>query len=345
MKTTILVTGVAGFIGFHMTKRLLKEGFLVIGIDNMNRYYDVKLKEDRLKQLDNKNFVFYRESIENYEVLNSIFLKYNPTFVINLAAQAGVKYSTENPKAYIDSNIVGFANILECCRIYKVKKLLFASSSSVYGSNNKSPFSESDQVDNPLTLYAATKKSNELMAHTYSHLYNLQTIGLRFFTVYGPWGRPDMSLFKFTKAMLDGDTINVNNFGKSFRDFTYIDDIVESIYRLINYTVVGEDNNRIYTEALYKVFNIGSNKPIELIEYISIIENILNIEAKKEFLPLPDYDVPHTFADISELQKAINFKPITDIEYGIASFVSWYLKYYDITKEKELQKPLNLASN
>lgn len=340
---TVLITGVAGFIGFHVAKRLLKEKFNVIGIDNLNSYYDVTLKERRLKELESlesDDFVLYRESIEEQNSLNSIFKMHKPSFVINLAAQAGVQYSTENPRSYIDSNLVGFSNILECCRENKIQKLIYASSSSVYGANKKIPFSESDSVDHPLTLYAATKRANELIAHTYSYLYQIPCIGLRFFTVYGPWGRPDMSIFKFVNAILKGESINVNNFGESLRDFTYIDDVVESIYRLLIMENITEKqtNDDNSPNIPYKLFNVGNNNPIKLIDAISLIEEKLKIKATKNFLPLPNYDVPNTFADVNELNKAIKFTPKTTIQDGINNFIDWYLEYYKTEKKLLLEQ-------
>lgn len=332
----ILVTGSAGFIGSHLSKRLLKEGHQVIGIDNINDYYDPQLKEDRLKQLDNDNFTNIRTNLENLDVINQTFEKYKPEIVINLAAQAGVRYSLENPHAYINSNIVGFTNILEACRHNKVEHLIYASSSSVYGANTSKPFSTSDNIDHPLSLYAATKKSNELMAHTYSHLYNLPTTGLRFFTVYGPWGRPDMALFLFTKAIVNDEPIDVFNHGNMMRDFTYVDDIVESITRLtkrparLNPEWSGANPDPGSSYAPYKVYNIGNNSPVKLMDFIEAIENKLGKTAKKNFLPLQAGDVPETYANVDDLYRDIDFQPETTIQDGVNKFIDWYLEYYEV---------------
>ncbi|WP_087971982.1 NAD-dependent epimerase [Oceanobacillus rekensis] len=331
----ILVTGAAGFIGAHLTKRLLINGYPVIGIDNMNDYYDVELKENRLKWLANERFTFLRMERENQKQINELFKQYQPTVVIDLAAQAGVRYSLENPHAYINSNIVGFINILEACRYHKVNHLIYASSSSVYGANTKLPFSVHDNVDHPVSLYAATKKANELMAHTYSHLYGLPTTGLRFFTVYGPWGRPDMALFRFTKAILEGKPIKIFNHGNMKRDFTYIDDIVEAIVRVINHKPTpnvawsGNNPDAGTSFAPYKIYNIGNNNPVKLMDFIAAIEKNLGVEAKKEYLPLQDGDVLQTYADIDELIKDVGYKPATSIDEGIGEFIDWYKDYYD----------------
>ena len=330
----ILVTGAAGFIGSHLSKRLLNEGYEVIGIDNINDYYDPKLKWDRLEWIKHPKFKFEKVSLEDRERINNIFIEYKPAIVVNLAAQAGVRYSLVNPYAYIDSNIVGFINILEACRHHNVEHLIYASSSSVYGANTKMPFSVHDNVDHPVSLYAATKKANELMAHTYSHLYGLPTTGLRFFTVYGPWGRPDMALFLFTKAILSGEPIKVFNNGNMMRDFTYIDDIVESIYRLIqkkpepnpNWDGKNPDPGTSYVP--YRVYNIGNSNPVNLMDFITAIEEKLGIEAKKEFLPLQAGDVPATYADVEDLYNEINFRPQTSIKEGVSKFIDWYLDYY-----------------
>jgi UDP-glucuronate 4-epimerase len=333
----IIVTGAAGFIGFHLSKRLLKEGFSIIGIDNLNDYYDVNLKKSRLDILQsNKHFTFKKFSLEDMDSIKMLFEQYHPKIVINLAAQAGVRYSLVNPYAYIDSNIVGFMNILEACRHHKVEHLIYASSSSVYGANTKLPFSVHDNVDHPISLYAATKKANELMAHTYSHLYGLPTTGLRFFTVYGPWGRPDMALFLFTKAILNGEPIKVFNNGNMMRDFTYIDDIVESIYRLIqkkperNPKWDGKNPDPGTSYAPYRVYNIGNSNPVNLMNFITAIEEKLGIEAKKEFLPLQAGDVPATYADVEDLYNEINFRPQTSIKEGVSQFIDWYLDYYGV---------------
>jgi len=333
----ILITGTAGFIGFHLSKKLLDDGHKVVGIDNLNNYYDVKLKEDRLAILKkHSNFKFEKVSLEDREGINKVFEGYKPTHVVNLAAQAGVRYSLQNPHAYIDSNIVGFVNLLEACRYNEVKHLIFASSSSVYGANTKMPFSVHDNVDHPVSLYAATKKANELMAHTYSHLYGIPTTGLRFFTVYGPWGRPDMALFIFTKSIIEGKPIKVFNYGKMKRDFTYIDDIIEGIVRLINKIPEpnpnwsGDKPDPGTSYVLYRLYNIGNNQPVELMRFIETIERALGKEAVKEFLPLQAGDVPQTYADVDDLMRDVGFKPSTTIEEGIAKFVEWYKDYYGV---------------
>ncbi|UJF35536.1 NAD-dependent epimerase [Paenibacillus hexagrammi] len=320
MMKRVLVTGAAGFIGYHMTRRLLDEGYAVIGIDNINDYYDVTLKHSRLRQLHHDNFTFIQESLENRTRMANIFLEYSPSIVIHLAAQAGVRYSLKNPHSYIDSNIVGFMNILEACRHHKVEHLLYASSSSVYGSNTKLPFSTDDNVDHPISIYAATKKANELMAHSYSHLFGIRTTGLRFFTVYGPWGRPDMALFMFTKAILNGDPIQVFNHGDMSRDFTYVDDIIESIYRILI-----RDG-----KSTYKVYNIGNNAPVKLLDFVCAIEKKLNRQAEKQYLPLQAGDVPSTYADVNELIADIDYKPQTSIEEGVGHFIKWYKRYYGV---------------
>ena len=331
----ILVTGSAGFIGSHLAQKLLEREDTVIGIDNHNDYYDIKLKEDRLNQfIDNKNYSHYRCDIADKNEIEKIFKEHKPKKVINLAAQAGVRYSIENPHAYIDSNIVGFTNILEACRHNKVSHLVNASSSSVYGANTKMPFSIHDNVDHPLSLYAASKKANELFAHTYSNLYQLPTTGLRFFTVYGPWGRPDMALFKFTKAILNNEPIQVFNYGNHKRDFTYVDDIVEGVIRVLdkpaepNTEWTGEAPDSGSSFAPWRVYNIGNNNPIELNDYISAIEDATGVIAKKEFLPLQPGDVPETYADISDLEEFFEYKPTTKVEDGIKNFVEWYKSYY-----------------
>ncbi|MFY0214356.1 NAD-dependent epimerase [Bacillus cereus] len=342
----VLITGAAGFIGSHLSKRLLKEGYEVLGIDNVNDYYDPQLKVDRLKWIEDSNFKFKKLDLENREGLNEIFEEYKPQIVVNLAAQAGVRYSLENPHAYIESNIVGFTNILEACRHNKIEQLIYASSSSVYGANTKLPFSVHDNVDHPISLYAATKKANELMAHTYSHLYGLPTVGLRFFTVYGPWGRPDMALFLFTKSIIEGKAIKIFNNGDMMRDFTYVNDIIESISRLIkrkpepNPEWDGKNPDPGTSYVPYKVYNIGNNSPVRLMDFISAIEEKLNIEAKKEFLPLQAGDVPQTYADVQDLINDIGFKPQTTIKDGVGRFIDWYLEYYkiDLSKEKSNTK-------
>jgi len=331
----IIVTGSAGFIGSFLTQRLLERGDEVIGVDNHNDYYDPKLKDDRLSQFnDNKKYTHYRCDISDKNQIDDIFKKNQPEKVVNLAAQAGVRYSMENPQSYVDSNIIGFTNILEACRHNNVKHLVYASSSSVYGANTSMPFSIHHNIDHPLSLYAASKKANELFAHTYSNLYNLPTTGLRFFTVYGPWGRPDMALFKFTKAILNGDTLQVFNYGNHKRDFTYVDDIVEGITRVMdkpaepNTEWSSNDPDPGSSFAPWRVYNIGNNNPVELNDYINAIEKATGIEAKKELLPLQPGDVPDTFADVSDLEKFFDYKPSTEIENGIRNFVDWYKGYY-----------------
>ena len=331
-----LITGAAGFIGFHLSKLLIDKGHMVIGLDNMNDYYDVQLKEDRLAILEKeKMFRFYPIDLKEKENVDALFKHEKPEVVINLAAQAGVRYSIENPYAYVDSNLVGFMNILEACRNYPVKHLLYASSSSVYGGNKVIPFSTEHQVDHPVSLYAATKKSNELMAHTYSDLYDIPTTGLRFFTVYGPWGRPDMAYFSFTKKILAGETINVFNHGKMERDFTYIDDITEGIERLIEKPPEAnpqwDETKDSLSESFapYKIYNIGNNQPVTLEHFISTLENKLGMIAKKNYMEMQPGDVVRTYADISDLEKDINFRPSTTIEDGLEKFVEWYQGYYE----------------
>lgn len=332
----ILITGAAGFIGSNLTKRLLEEKHDVIGIDNLNDYYDVQLKEDRLGQFLENKIKNYNIDLENSEAVNDVFKVEKPEVVINLAAQAGVRYSLENPHAYITSNVNGFINILEGCRHHDVKNLIYASSSSVYGANTSKPFSTSDNIDHPLSLYAATKKSNELMAHTYSHLYGIPTTGLRFFTVYGPWGRPDMALFKFTKAIVNEEPIDVYNHGNMMRDFTYVDDIVESIKRLVNKPAQpntewdGAAPSPDSSYAPYKVYNIGNNSPVRLMEFIEAIENKVGKTAKKNYMDLQAGDVPETYANVEDLFRDIDFRPSTKIQDGVNNFVDWYLKYYNI---------------
>lgn len=333
----ILVTGVAGFIGFHLCQRLLHRGDQVIGIDNLNDYYDVNLKLARLEQLQQQvNFQFHQLDLADQDDIASVFAQHQPQKVVNLAAQAGVRYSLKNPHAYVNSNLVGFTNILEGCRHHQVEHLVYASSSSVYGSNTKMPFSVQDNVDHPVSLYAATKKANELMAHTYSHLYGLPTTGLRFFTVYGPWGRPDMALFLFTKAILSGEPIQVFNYGEMKRDFTYIDDIVEGVVRVIDRIPQGKENrygdhpDPSRSQAPYRVYNIGNNNPVELIDFITTLEDCLGRKAEKQFLPMQMGDVPATYADVNDLIIDTGFKPSTPISVGIEKFVHWYLNYYGV---------------
>ena len=332
----ILVTGSAGFIGSALVTRLLDRGDEVLGVDNHNDYYDPKIKEDRIKKISGrKGYNHYHADISDQKAIENIFKKNKPWGVINLAAQAGVRYSMENPRAYIDSNLVGFSNILESCRQHAIQHLVYASSSSVYGANESMPFSIHDNVDHPLSLYAATKKSNELMAHSYSNLYKIPTTGLRFFTVYGPWGRPDMALFKFTKSIIAGKKIKVFNYGKHRRDFTYIDDIIEGIIRVLdrpappNKSWKGKNPDSGSSFAPWRVYNIGNNNPVELLTFIKAIENALGKTAQIELLPLQPGDVPDTFADVNSLIKDFNYKPETSIEDGVGKFVSWYLKYYN----------------
>ncbi|MEH7335061.1 NAD-dependent epimerase [Neobacillus drentensis] len=322
----VFVTGCAGFIGFHLTKRLLDEGFHVLGIDNINNYYDTTLKYDRLSILaKNPNFSFIKGSIENLELLESIFDQYNIDIVINLAAQAGVRYSLQNPHVYIQSNLVGFANILDCCKKHQIKHLIYASSSSVYGNNKKIPFSVHDRVDNPVSLYGATKKANELLAYSYSQLYQLPTTGLRFFTVYGPWGRPDMAYFTFSNAIMNQEPIEVYNYGNMKRDFTYIDDVIESIYRLIKKGPPDKSN------SYYKIYNIGNHHPVNLNDFIQVLEEYLGKDADMKLLPFQPGDVLETYADIDDLVNDINYKPITSVKEGIRKFVEWYKEYYKIS--------------
>ena len=333
----ILVTGTAGFIGYHLARYLLERGDEVIGIDNLNDYYDVSLKEARLAQLLRMpGFIEVRIALEDREKLDKVFSLHKPQRVVNLAAQAGVRYSLINPHAYIDSNLVGFCNILEACRHTEVEHLVYASSSSVYGANTSMPFSVHDNVDHPVSLYAASKKANELMAHTYSHLFALPTTGLRFFTVYGPWGRPDMALFMFTKNILEGKPINVFNFGKHKRDFTYIDDIVEGVVRTLDHVATPDQNwsgdhpDPATSRAPYRLYNIGNHQPVELMRFIEVLEECLGRTAEKNFLPMQQGDVPATYADVKALMDDVGYTPKTPIEVGVARFVEWYKSYYSI---------------
>lgn len=333
----ILVTGAAGFIGFHLSQKLCGLGYSVIGIDNLNNYYDVNLKKSRLTIIQNlPGFSFFQGDLTDKLFIDNLFEKHQFDFVVNLAAQAGVRYSLTNPYAYLESNLHGFLNILEACRHANIKHLVYASSSSVYGANRNMPFSVHHNVDHPISLYAASKKSNELMAHTYSALYNLPTTGLRFFTVYGPYGRPDMALFIFTKAILEGRSIDIYNHGKMKRDFTYVDDIVEGITKLIptvptpNKDWSGFAPDPASSFAPYRIYNIGNNKPVELMRFVEIIEEKIGKKAIKNLLPLQEGDVPETYADIDTLTQAVGFKPSTSIEEGIGNFVEWYKHYHKI---------------
>ena len=331
----VLITGAAGFIGFHLAKRLAANGCQVVGLDNMNPYYDVALKNARLDDLKKEsNFEFCEVDLCDRRQLEDLFVQQKLDVVVNLAAQAGVRYSLENPYAYVDSNLVGFINLLECCRHHETKHLVFASSSSVYGANSKMPFSVHHNVDHPVSLYAATKKANELMAHTYSHLYRLPCTGLRFFTVYGPWGRPDMALFLFTQAILEDKPIKVFNHGKMQRDFTYIDDIIEGVVRVMgrlpraNPHWSGDAPDPGTSSAPYKIYNIGNNNPVELIQFIEVIEAALGRRARKEFMDLQPGDVVATYADVDDLMEDVGFKPATPIEIGVARFVEWFKDFY-----------------
>lgn len=333
----VLVTGAAGFIGFHLSRRLCELGFEVTGIDNLNDYYEPSLKEARLSLLKGQaGFSFHQTDLKDKASLDQLFERVSFDFVVNLAAQAGVRYSLTNPYAYLESNLHGFLNVLEACRHHKPRHLVYASSSSVYGANKTMPFSVHHNVDHPISLYAATKKSNELMAHTYSSLYKIPTTGLRFFTVYGPYGRPDMALFLFTKAIIDGQPIDVYNQGKMKRDFTYIDDIVEGIVRVLPNVPTGNpewDSARpdpATSFAPYRIFNIGNNKPVELMTFIEVLEKKIGKPAKKNFLPIQPGDVPETYADIDALEKEVGFRPNTSIEDGVGKFVDWYKAYYKV---------------
>ena len=333
----VLVTGAAGFIGHALALRLLQRGDEVVGIDNLNDYYDISLKQARLEQLTcRQGFTHLQHDLEDADAIAAAFRDHRPQRVVNLAAQAGVRYSLENPQAYVSSNLVGFVNVLEACRHNEVEHLVYASSSSVYGANTHMPFSVHSNVDHPLSLYAASKKANELMAHTYSHLFNLPTTGLRFFTVYGPWGRPDMALFKFTRAILAGEAIDVYNFGKHRRDFTYIDDIVEGVIRTLDKIAApnlewdSDAPDPATGKAPYRLYNIGSNKPIELMRYIEILEQCLGKTAEKNLLPLQAGDVPATYADVDDLIADVDYQPDTPIEVGVARFVEWYREFYAV---------------
>ncbi|WP_461210820.1 NAD-dependent epimerase [Desulfocurvus sp. DL9XJH121] len=333
----ILVTGAAGFIGFHLSKRFLDEGHEVVGLDNLNDYYSVQIKKDRLAQLTCRDgFRHVNINLQDAEDMDALFASEKFTHVVNLAAQAGVRYSLKNPRSYIDSNSVGFLNILEGCRHNEVEHCVFASSSSVYGLNTEMPFSVHHNVDHPISLYAATKKGNELMAHSYSYLYGLPCTGLRFFTVYGPWGRPDMALFLFTKAILEGEPINVFNHGKMRRDFTYIDDIVEGVVRVANHVPAGNPDwnpaapDPSFSPAPYKIYNIGNNNVVELGAFIEAIEKELGVTAKKNYMDLQPGDVPATYANVDDLMRDVGFKPDTSIEVGIKNFITWYREYFKV---------------
>lgn len=333
----VLVTGSAGFIGFHLCQKLLARGDEVIGIDNYNAYYDVNLKSARAKQLKQQtHFTEYKIDIANREAMEQCFDTVKPSHVVHLAAQAGVRYSLDNPHSYTESNLVGFTHILEGCRQHHINHLVYASSSSVYGANTKVPFSVHDNVDHPLSLYAATKKANELMAHTYSHLYQIPTTGLRFFTVYGPWGRPDMALFKFTDAILNGKAIDVYNYGQHKRDFTYIDDIIEGVVRSLDQPATAKatfsplNPDPASSMAPYRLYNIGSNNPVELLDYINVLESALGKKAKMNLLPLQPGDVVDTFADVNALVQDVHYQPTTSIETGIVHFVQWYRNFYRV---------------
>ncbi len=331
----VLVTGAAGFIGMHTALRLLERGDEVVGLDNLNAYYDPALKAARLARLEaHPGFTFVRGALEDRDAVGSLFAEHRPDRVVNLAAQAGVRYSIEDPNAYVDANLVGFVNVLEGCREVGVEHLIYASSSSVYGANTKLPFSVADAVDHPVSLYAATKKANELMAHTYSHLFALPTTGLRFFTVYGPWGRPDMALFLFTKAILEGRPIRIFNHGKMRRDFTYIDDIVEGVVRVLDTPATPDpafdpaDPNPATSSAPYRVFNIGNDQPTELLRYVDVLEEALGVTAVRQLEDIQPGDVPATWADVDALRDAVGFTPATPVEEGVRRFVAWYREFY-----------------
>lgn len=341
-KKYILVTGAAGFIGFHLCKKLLKKN-QVIGFDNLNSYYDLSLKQARLKtlkknNLNNDNWIFFDEDLCNLKALEKIFEDFKPEIVIHLAAQAGVRYSIENPLTYVNSNLVGFSHILECCRRYFVKNLIYASSSSVYGGNKKMPFSVKDNVDHPKSLYAATKKSNEIMAHSYSHLFNIPCTGLRFFTVYGPWGRPDMAPMIFAKSIFNKEPINLFNNGHMSRDFTYIDDVIEIIIRIINKPANPDKQfndicpNPSTSWASHRIFNVGNNKSINLTKFVNTLEEVIGIRAIKNYLPMQKGDVKDSLACTNEIDEWIKYKPSTELKYGISKFISWYREYYNIKK-------------
>jgi UDP-glucuronate 4-epimerase len=328
----ILVTGAAGFIGFHLSKRLLDLDYHVIGVDNLNEYYDTHLKKDRLKILEAKEkFKFYKMDLADSDSLATLFEEHSFPIVINLAAQAGVRYSLIHPQSYVHSNLAGFVNILEACRHHQVKHLIYASSSSVYGANTNTPFSTQDAVDHPVSMYAATKRANELMAHTYSHLFTIPTTGLRFFTVYGPWGRPDMAYYSFTKDIIEGNAIKVYNNGDLSRDFTFIDDVLEGIIKLLDQPPTSDPARNLdpsTSYAPYKIYNIGNHNPVKLMDFITMLERLLGIKAKVKYLPMQPGDVKKTYADITDFQKATGFSPSTPLEIGLSHFVKWYQYYH-----------------
>ena len=337
-KSKILITGCAGFIGFHVCKKFLEKNYVVYGLDNINKYYDINLKKNRIKQLKKfKKFKLFKIDLSNKTQLKKIFKNYSFSKVINLAAQAGVRYSLINPESYVKSNLIGFFNLIELSKTHKIKHFIYASTSSVYGMNNKQTLSEKDPVDHPIQFYAATKRSNELIAHSYSHLFNLPTTGLRFFTVYGPWGRPDMALFLFTKNILKNKPINVFNYGNHVRDFTYVEDIAKSVYLISNKTPHKKKNKKKYyafeSSAPFRVLNIGNNKPVKLLNYIKQIELKLKKKAIKRYLPLQKGDIKKTLSDSSLLSKIIKFKPKTSIKHGINKFIDWYLDYYNVNEK------------
>ncbi len=349
----ILVTGAAGFIGFHYVQALCTGAqagvYEVLGIDCVNDYYDPSLKQDRLKVLEGlEHFEFKKVNLDDREAMNAVFSEFKPQIVVNLAAQAGVRYSIENPHAYVDSNLVGFMNVLEACRHNDVEHLIYASSSSVYGANAKVPFSTEDRVDHPVSLYAATKRANEMMAHTYAHLYRLPVTGLRFFTVYGPWGRPDMAYYKFTKAIYEGQAIDVYNDGDMMRDFTYIDDIVQAMVRLLDKPATvdqeweAKNPNPSSSDAPYRLYNIGNNSPEKLMDMIAYLEEAIGIGAKKNFMPMQAGDVYATYADVEALEEAVDFKPSTPLKEGLAKFVDWYTEYYKIGHNSRCSKDIQL---
>lgn len=341
----VLVTGAAGFIGYFVARSLLERGDTVVGIDNLNDYYDVSLKQARLNLLrDYDRFEFRRMSLEDKAAIDELFARSGFNRVVHLAAQAGVRYSIDHPYAYIDSNILGTLNVLEGCRHFPVEHLVFASSSSVYGANTKMPFSVHDNVDHPLSLYAASKKSNELMAHTYAHLYNIPVTGLRFFTVYGPFGRPDMALFSFTRSIIAGEPINVFNYGRHKRDFTYIDDIAEGVVRALDKVAMPDEKynaelpDPARSNAPYRLYNIGNNRPVDLLRYIELIEGALGVKARTNMLPMQPGDIPDTYADVTELMADVGYKPSTPVEVGVARFVDWYIDFYGISAEGQPNK-------